>query len=139
MAEGRCFRSKMSIMKRTFILTVALAFAACSGGYYIKRTLPDTRYSRVAQGEIVMSISGIRLVGSEKRLVYRQWKFAGADEKTVFLSYEEYYDSLKEKPDLTEEMKLIITENAVSFAGYRLDIFELSATQISYYIKVQEK
>lgn len=135
----------MSFHHRHAAISIALiAFmtfmaASCSGGYYIKKPFPDTRYGQAVENGLLISSSGIRIVGSEKRVVYRQWRFMGADSENVLIQYEEHYDSLKAAPDITEELTIPIKEDKIIFSGYVIEIYELKATSMSYYVIMEER
>ena len=57
-----------------------------------------------------------------------------ASKTEVLIHYEEYYESKKETPDLSEEIKAAIQDDIFTLNGHRIRIYELKADYIAFYI-----
>jgi hypothetical protein len=103
---------------------------------YVKRQPPDTTFATAKNGDNIYSTSDFRMAGSKQGIVYKNWKFIKADNKSVTLLYEEHYDFVKIQPDLKEELNYKYGEDyQIKIQGMVLIIYSLSNKEITYYIK----
>ena len=122
---------------RLFLVVFLFSFCNGSSRYFIKKEFPDERFSSAHSGQIIVDTTSIRRVGDKTKIIFRKWRFIEATKKTVKIVYEEYYDNLKETPDLTEETEIAINEDSIRIAGYRILIYELQDDFIAFYLEAE--
>lgn len=127
---------KLNCQKILFVtLFWALFSCGSSGRYFIKKEFPDSLYSSAKSTKVIISATSIRKIDNKTRIVYRQWRFLEATRTHVMIAYEEFYESKKDTPDLTEEIKAPIEEDTITINNYRIRIFQLKEDYIAFYLE----
>jgi len=124
------------LIKYAFLIIVLFNFFCQSTSNYIKRQVPDSSFATAHVGDVIYSTTDFKLENDRQRVVYKYWKFGKSDSKSITVIYEENLDYIKLKPDLREEKVYEFDKNyTVRLQGNILDIYELSAKSMVYYMK----
>ena len=105
--------------------------------FLLKVERPNDEISMARAGDVIISTSKAERSFNKNRVVYIFWRFVSADKKAIKMSYEEYYNNLKEKPDLKDEKLLAYEKEKNSFLleNFELVVYELKPDNMIYLVK----
>ena len=124
-------------MKHLFICFSFLVMCKSNSQFLLKVERPNDEISMARAGDVIISTSKAERSFNKNRVVYIFWRFVSADKKAIKMSYEEYYNNLKEKPDLKDEKLLAYEKEKNSFLleNFELVVYELKPDNMIYLVK----
>lgn len=117
-----------------FCFLLFISYCSSSQSFLIEKKLPQSEYSISDKGEVLLSTTRLEERAEGRRTVFLNWRFMGATSDHLLLRFEEYYDAVKDTPDLQKQKKLPLTTNIFNLEGARLIIYRLTPVKITYQI-----
>ena len=89
-------------------------------------------------GDVIVSHGHAKKSSGEAKSTFVYWRLLKIepDSNSIIFNYEEYYDLMKDRPDLTEERKFEIKEK-LSLDQYELVLYQVSSKNIIYQVQIR--
>lgn len=123
----------MSSIKISFLVLLGIVIGCKARSAFLINRSPAVGASVAKPGDIILSSSRIQVMDKGKRLVFSRWRFSSADQKNLYLIYEESYTRQKDKPDLLDKKKFPLAES-VDLNEFQLNIYRLTPKEMIYKI-----
>lgn len=130
---------KLSITIIALCNLLFLSITGCSSGNIVERPFPKSEAPAIATaGTVIYSLGRIDEGTGNKKITYIKWKFQRADSSNIHFMYEEYFQNLKDKPDLSENKSLPLKQEII-LGKCRLIIYRLTSGQMWYTLEFPQK
>ena len=129
------------MMKVISIALFIFTLVACKGNqkkYLLNKPLPKSEIAMANLGDVIVSHSNATKGAADAKSTFIYWRLLRVDAKlkSLIFNYEEYYDILKEKPDLAEERKFDIKDK-LTLDQYELILYQVSNKSIIYQVQIK--
>ena len=100
--------------------------------------MPNSEIAKAKLGDVIVSHGGIKKSSGKSKSTFVYWRLLKIEpnSNSIIFNYEEYYDLMKDRPDLTEERKFEIKEK-LSLDQYELVLYQVSSKNIIYQVQIR--
>lgn len=121
----------------TIICAFALQFCK-QNQVLLNKPMPNSEIAKAKLGDVIVSHGHAKKSSGKAKSTFVYWRLLKIepDSNSIIFNYEEYYDLMKDRPDLTEERKFEIKEK-ISLDQYELVLYQVSSKNIIYQVQIR--
>ena len=104
----------------------------------LNKPMPNSEIARAKLGDVIVSHGHVKKSSGKAKSAFVYWRLLKIepDSNSIIFNYEEYYDFMKDKPDLAEKRKFEIKEK-LSLDQYELVLYQVSSKNIIYQVQIR--
>ena len=123
----------------SIIIICAFALQFCKQNQVLlNKPMPNSEIAKAKLGDVIVSHGGVKKSRGKSKSTFVYWRLLKIEpnSNSIIFNYEEYYDLMKDRPDLTEERKFEIKEK-LSLDQYELVLYQVSSKNIIYQVQIR--